>query len=233
MFQSKWWQFGLLSAHTRPIFLGPSMAGIKLAMAKKKPGSSFKLLSRAYLCIDFQFFFLENVVLRISNSAKKEFWKNIENCARETSLCKGPSESSNLFNHGRKKTGVPLQIGLTSLFMHRFPSFFLRNVVLQISNSAKKEFWKNIENCARETSFCKEPSESSNLFSDGKKKQTGVPLQMELTSLFMIWFLSFFLGHVVFQISNSETKKFWKNIENCARETVFCKRPSNLCSGTI
>ena len=39
--------------------------------------------------------------------------------------------------------------------MHRFSSFFLENVALQISSSAKKGFLKNIENCARETAFCK------------------------------------------------------------------------------
>ena len=34
------------------------------------------------------------------------------------------------------------QIALSSLFMHRFPTFFLENVVLEISNSAKQNYEK-------------------------------------------------------------------------------------------
>ena len=55
----------------------------------KKTRGIFKLLSWTDLCIDFQVFFLGKVVLQISSSAKKEFWENIENCARETAFCKG------------------------------------------------------------------------------------------------------------------------------------------------
>ena len=158
----------LKTVPVRHLFVnGLKKAQICLTIAKKL-GYLSKFDSQAYLCINIQISFLENVVLQISNSAKKEFWKNIENCTRETTFYKGPSERSNLFCHGKKTTRVPLQIGLTSLFMHQFQNFFLEHVVLQISNSAKKEFGKNIKNCARETAFCDGPSESSNLFNHGK-----------------------------------------------------------------
>ena len=91
----------LKTAPVRQLFTkGLQNAQICLTMAKNNQGTSSNW-THELIYASISEFFLEHVVLQISNSAKKEFGKNIKNCARETAFCDGPSESSNLFNHGK------------------------------------------------------------------------------------------------------------------------------------